>query len=156
MQNPWYTAGRLRAMTSRLSKLWKWFAAACLLLALFGEFVVRPLVEQALHGAGAAASVVLAGFASAVGTLYETARGRVEASEQARILLGEPLVAAPIEDVHWLQSTQPQMLEFEFQVKGAMGQGLVHVSVTSSGQVLDIAQITLTSADGTVRDLSGE
>jgi hypothetical protein len=143
-------------MTSGLSKLWKWLAVACLLLVLFGVLVVRPLVEQILRGAGGAISVVLHIAAEAARTLYETARGRVEASEQAKILLGEPLVSAPIEDVQWLQSAQPQIVEFEFQVRGAMGQGIVHVAATSSGQSLDISQLTLTTADGTVHDLSGD
>lgn len=143
-------------MISGLARPMKWIALACLLLVLLGVLVVRPLVEQALRGAGGAISVVLQVAAEAARTLYETARGHVEASEQAKLLLGEPLVSAPIEDVRWLQSAQPQIVEFEFQVSGAMGQGIVHASATSSGQALEILQLTLTTADGAVHDLSGD
>lgn len=143
-------------MSSTIVKLAKWLALACLLLTLLGVLFVRPLVEQALRGVGGTAAVVLQSIGMAASATYETARQQVEASQQVRTLLGEPLIVAPIEDVQWLQATQPQILEFEFPVSGSLGQGVVHVSATSNGQELEISQLTLTTADGMVHELSGD
>lgn len=143
-------------MASTLRKWVARLALVCLLLVLCGWLVVRPLAERALRGVGGTAAVVLQSIGMAASATYETARQQVEASQQAKSLLGEPLVCAPVEDVTWLESVRPNVLEFEFAVSGPLGQGTVRASATSSGQALEISQLTLTTDDGMAYEVSSD
>jgi hypothetical protein len=134
-----------------MARKWlQWVAAALILLVAFGYFVVRPLAERVLQGAIAVVGAIAQGAAVAAQMVYADACHRVELSPEARALLGDPLVCAPIEDVQWLEPPDNQHLAFQFKVSGPRGDGEVHVVAAADQTGMRITSLDVTGPTETI------
>jgi hypothetical protein len=127
-----------------------WVAAILVLIAALGYFIVKPLVERALMGAGAVIGVFALAAAEAAQVSFEMACDQVRQSPEAIALVGEPIVCAPIEETEWLDPQGRQTLEFKFGVKGPKGAGVAHAVVAPIASGFEIRSVELRGPAGDV------
>jgi hypothetical protein len=128
-----------------------WLAAILVLLVALGYFVVKPLVEKAIEGAGTMVVGLLAAAAQAAKVPYDMACRRVEQSDEVKALVGKPIRCASFEKSEWLDASDRNELEFKFQFTGPKGAGEAHaVAVaTETGFQLKSVDVTGPAADVT-------
>jgi len=114
-----------RAVPSRREspRWYEWLIAVVALLALLVYFVVKPAMETAMQGFGAAVSAVAQGVGEFVAAEYEVACFSIEQDPQVIAHLGEPIEFPTLEQVRWPTAQQADELTFTFTVSGPQGSG---------------------------------
>jgi hypothetical protein len=127
-----------------------WLAAILVLLFAFCYFVVKPLVENAVQGAGTVLIGLVVAAAQAAKVPYDIACHRVESSQAVKAIVGEPIVCVPFEKSEWLDSASRDQLEFQFDFTGPRGNGRAHVVVAASDTAFEIKSLAVTGPTGEV------
>jgi Cytochrome oxidase complex assembly protein 1 len=134
----------------RRTKGLAWFAAILVLLAAFGYFVVKPLVERVVAGAGAVIGAFAEVAAEAAQLGFEMASDQVQQSPEARAILGEPIECAAVEQTEWIDAQGRNELEFRFAVSGPKGAGVAYVIAVPSETGIELKRVEITGPDGEV------